>query len=72
MGCILGSSGFMDWILDFCVCLGPPGLDSGVLWFLGLDSRFQGPPGLDSRIREPPGIDSGFLFLLEGVCLLGG
>ena len=71
-GLYLGSWGLMDWILGSCGCLGPPKLDSGVRCFPGLDSRFQGPPGLGSRIREPPGIDSGFLFLLEGVCLLGG
>ena len=65
----LGSWGFMDWILGSCGYLEPPRLESGVLWFPGLDFRLQGPPGLDSGILEHPGVDLGFLFLLEGVCL---
>ena len=59
----------MDWILGSCGYLGPPRLESGVLWFPGMDSRHQGPPGLDSGIHELPGVYLGFFFLLEGVCL---
>ena len=58
----LGSWGFMDWILGSCCYLGPARLDSGVIWFPGLDSRLQGPLGLDSSILEPPGIKLGLIF----------